>query len=75
MDNIIKEINKLSLEKGDILVIKIPIGTSSDLYRKTKEYLRRNIPSDVKVMIISNNVDIGLIKNETGEYWDLFRIE
>ena len=75
MDDIIKEMNKLSLEKGDILVVKLPVMVTSDLYKKSKELLEKHIPSYIKTLIISKDVDIGIIKNRTGKYWDLFRIE
>ena len=75
MDDIIKEMNKLSLEKGDILVVKLPIETTVEEYDRIKNSLKHYLPKDVQVMIVSDNVDIGIIKNRTGKYWDLFRIE
>ena len=74
-DNVIKEISKLSLEKGDIFVVKLPnIKLTSDLYIKTKEIIRNNIPPHIKVLILTDNVNVGVIKDKTGEYWDLFSI-
>jgi hypothetical protein len=71
----IKEIRKLTLNKNDMLVVKVPKSMPADYYVRFKRQLSNNLPG-VRVMIISDLFDIGVISQDApNEYSSLFSLD
>ena len=73
-----ESVRVLKVEKGDTIVIH-----TDDFSAKNKERIKedvrlcigRELSQCCNVLLVKNNTDIGILKNRTGEFWDLFEIK
>ena len=60
------EVNKLHLEPGDVLAVKLHVIVNSEGQKKIVEHLEKIVPDGVKIIIYNDNMD--LIKFKKGLY-------
>jgi hypothetical protein len=58
------EIEKMMLSPGDTFIVRLPSGTDPMQVRAVEDYTRGKIPEGVKLLVISDRVELGIVKVE-----------
>jgi hypothetical protein len=58
------EINKLTLTPADVLVIRLKQGTDGATVKAVEDYVRGVLPSKVKFMVVSDAVELSVIRGK-----------
>jgi hypothetical protein len=62
---VIGSIEKLSIQPGDVLVVKVPIGCATkNVLRRMEETLRGMLGNDLPILIIEGNVEMKVVRND-----------
>lgn len=61
-DEIGYTIRKLTLQPGDVVVLKCSGSISEALAHRLKEHAREALPDGVKVLVLDKDIDVGAIE-------------
>lgn len=64
----IKSMQALEIKENDILVVKIDRKLSADMHARLKEVIEENLPDNmkgkIKIFVLEEGLDIGVIRAE-----------